>query len=773
MNFVLTTSRLRLYTLLAFVLVAFGIIAYWPLQALDYDIFYHLSGGRYFYEHLRPPTGPYFSYLPVKGFWIDYYWGFQVLVYSIYKLFGFAGFLGMRAVLFGAVTFLIFAFFCRGGKQEKNSTVLLAAFISALYLAGLFDRALLVRPHMFSYFFMIAFISIVEYKQRLAWLLPVIALVWCNMHGVEYPVLWLLCGAYIAEAFFLAVRRKPIPPELKRVILPLIVCLFMPLVNPGGTELLLKPFRAPVLQETIIKELMPLDFRELLNVSFTPAERISISLSKLLVLALFFAPLALFRKKTTRISRVMLYLGAVYLLFQAYRFAVEFVILTLPMAADGVALIGRKLREISWKKAAIACAVLIIAWSWGQVAHLGPRPHYPISNAVIPVGAANFLEQKMQEGLIPASAAAPARIVGDVDCGGYMLWRLYPRYKVPMDLETMLFTTFDLWLSYNALYNRDLLEKFITQFSPGFFVAVTSRLVALPTIAQFQNYVPVFIDSGSVLFADSKRYPDLVAKYAIKYLPIAHPEEADFDNMTQEQRDGARAELQRMLPVYPEDLFLNVALARVYLSDATHKQQAAQAAQAAQEAALRAAKEAQDPAVRAAQEAQAAQAAATRATLAAQAFKDTWSGDYYASVAVHNFPESPLGHTTRGISATMRGDHRESLVHYNKALRLTNPQNAKPLVRRIAAAYMLIGEYKSAWNILHDTINPMYWDTSPAELAEMGKAALAAGKPCEALVLLDAARAKAPTGAKGFLEDVQQSRAKISQETHDKCASTW
>jgi len=351
----------------------------------------------------------------------------------------------------------------------------------------------------------------------------------------------------------------------------------------------------------------------------------------------------------------------------------------------------------------------------------------------------------MRECLIPASAAAPARIVGDVDCGGYMLWRLYPKYKVPMDLETMLFTTFDLWLSYNALYNRDLLEKFITQFSPGFFVAVTSRLVALPTIAAFQNYVPVFIDSGSVLFADAKRYPDLVAKYAIRYLPLAHPEEADFDNMTQEQRNGARAELQRMLPVYPEDLFLNVALARVYLSEASHKQQAAQALQ--------------DP--------------AARAALAAQAIQDTWTGDYYASVAVRNFPESPLGHTTRGISATMRGDHRASLVHYNKALSLTSPQNSKPLVRRIAAAYMLLGEYKSAWNILHDTINPMYWDTSPAELAEMGKAALAAGKPCEALVLLDAARAKAPTSAKGFLEDVQQARAKISQATHDKCASTW
>jgi len=707
----MTNDRLRLITLCVLMLFAFGLLIAWPIQALDYDLFYHLSGGRYFYEHLRPPTTPYFSYLPQKGAWIDYYWGFQVILYTLYKIGGFTAFVVMRAVIYAGLAFLFFTFFDKAAGREKNSSIFVVTLFSIFYLAALFDRTLLVRPHIFTYSSMIVMLSIIEYKRSLAWLLPVVALLWCNIHGVEYPILWLICGAYLIEGFGARILHRREPEGFKQLRWPLIVSVCMPIVNPGGVQMMLKPFYSPVLQETIIKELMPLDFGTLWQFVFAPIARIPLTLIRILVVFLLFSgPVFLWRKRPFRISKLILYLGALYLLFQAYRFTVEFVLLTLPLAKDACFAMSRSLRELSWKKTGAVCAILILLWGTVVVAYMGPKPRFPASDGVVPVGTANFLKRELPQG----------RIIGDIDCNGYLLWRLYPGYKVPMDLETMLFTPFDLWLVYNAIYNKDLFEKYLKQFSPDVIVVVIGRLVALQTVAQFPQFVPVFIDAGSVLFVDSTKHPELAKKFRIQYLPLAHPEDADFDNMTQEQRMGAQEELLRMLAYHPTDLLLNVAMARLQL-----------------------------------------------------VMKDLAKSAQYADVAVKNAPESPLGYMVKGLIALARGDYKESVVQNQLALDRTPAQNNRVLVRRLAAAYMKLGDYKTAYTMLRDTINPMYWDTAPVELAEMGKAALAAGKPCEALVLLDAAVAKAPENQTAFIEDVRKTRSEISQKTHDSCGSTW
>jgi len=716
----MSTQRLRLLALLVVTAVAFAIVVSWPLQFLDYDVFYHLAGGRYFFEHLRPPGDPYFSYLPVHGKWIDYYWGFQALVYSLYKSFGFSAFVVMRAVLFAGQAFLIFSFFSHKEQNQTNYATLIALLFTVFYLSGLFNRVFVVRPHTFSYIFMILFISICEYKERLAWFLPLIALLWSNMHGVEYPVLWLICGAYAAEACLLTARRRPVPAGLKRLVLPLAVSLFMPLANPGGIRLLLKPFQAPVLQDMIIRELKPLSFSSLWDWGFAPPARISLTLSQMLVLFLLFSPLFLFRKKTFRLSRLVLYLGGAYLLFQAQRFSVEFVILALPLAGDAFCAMTRSPRELSWKKTAAASAILVAACAYILVAHLGDRPHYPVSDGVVPVGAANFLEQKTAQGLIPATAQAPVRIAGDIESQGYLLWRLYPRFRVSMDLETMLFTPFDLWLSYNALYSKDLLGKFISRFSPGFLIAVPGRPEALPVIAAFPQYAPVFVDTGSVVFADSARYPELVRLYGIKYLPLDHPEGADFNAMSPDARAGAAQEISRMLAFTPDDLSLNLALARIYLTE-----------------------------------------------------QNAWTADYYASVGVRNFPENPKGYIVKGMADAMLGDFEQAAALYEKALQLTPPQKSKGIALLLSSVYTQLKQYKKAYAVLRDIINPMYWDTTPAELYEMGAAAQAADKPCEALVLLDAAAVKALLSDTALRDQIRAARANISQATHDSCKSTW
>lgn len=66
-------------------------LATWPIGASDTDLWYHLNGGRYFYQTGSVARISFFSFIqPVKE-WIDYYWLFQVIVYRVFQPWGYTG----------------------------------------------------------------------------------------------------------------------------------------------------------------------------------------------------------------------------------------------------------------------------------------------------------------------------------------------------------------------------------------------------------------------------------------------------------------------------------------------------------------------------------------------------------------------------------------------------------------------------------------------------------------------------------------------------------
>ena len=85
----------------------------------DSDLWYHLSGGRYFFSNNVIPNTGFFSFLAEYREWSNYYWLFQVLVYKIYELTGYYGLIILKAVVF-VITLLVIAFFLL--KDENNES---------------------------------------------------------------------------------------------------------------------------------------------------------------------------------------------------------------------------------------------------------------------------------------------------------------------------------------------------------------------------------------------------------------------------------------------------------------------------------------------------------------------------------------------------------------------------------------------------------------------------------------------------------------------------
>ena len=164
-------KSIKIFSVFIFFLILFLYFIFWPVVAYDTDLWYHLNGGRYFWENAHIARDAFFSYVFPQKDWYNYYWLFQVIVYPIHSLSGYYGLIVLRCILFVLTALFIFMFFYRRHQGQVATVVSLCVF--AAYPLALTLRELLIRPHLFSYLFIVVFLYILEVKRAKIWLLPV------------------------------------------------------------------------------------------------------------------------------------------------------------------------------------------------------------------------------------------------------------------------------------------------------------------------------------------------------------------------------------------------------------------------------------------------------------------------------------------------------------------------------------------------------------------------------------------------------------------------
>src|SRR4030095_14870321 len=149
----------------------------------DDDIFWHLESGSYIVENKTVPSADVFGFVTSGKEWIPFEWGWDVLSYSVYSAWGFNGVSVLRTVIFLAIFFLFTRLII---KLKLN--VPLSVFIFTLLIFGMMDR-LIPKPQIMSYLFMSVLLYILvsyktfnRHKTKLMYFLPLVFLVWCNMH---------------------------------------------------------------------------------------------------------------------------------------------------------------------------------------------------------------------------------------------------------------------------------------------------------------------------------------------------------------------------------------------------------------------------------------------------------------------------------------------------------------------------------------------------------------------------------------------------------------
>ncbi|HEX5443108.1 MAG TPA: hypothetical protein VFW87_04730, partial [Pirellulales bacterium] len=150
------------------------------VQIDDPDIWWHLRTGQLIYQRGEIPRTDWFTYTNPDSPWIDLHWGFQLVAAAVWSVGGAPALVVFKSLL-GAITFAI-AF--SASRRDWPAWQGVACWLPSLII---YEGRNLVRPEMFTFLFLAAELAIVFHARRfprLLWLLPVIQVLWINMHGL-------------------------------------------------------------------------------------------------------------------------------------------------------------------------------------------------------------------------------------------------------------------------------------------------------------------------------------------------------------------------------------------------------------------------------------------------------------------------------------------------------------------------------------------------------------------------------------------------------------
>ncbi len=178
----------QLWQLLAVLLPILGTLA---TGLSTVDLAYHVRAGSEFLDTGRIPLADTFTFTAAGESWLNQQWLSQILLAGTFRLAGWEGLALLRAVLVG-ITFAGILRACRSAGTGPRTAALLtlAAFVVSLV-------ALALRPQLFAMaLFALALVLVVERHRHPGWLwgLPVLGLLWTNLHG-SFVLLPVLIGA--------------------------------------------------------------------------------------------------------------------------------------------------------------------------------------------------------------------------------------------------------------------------------------------------------------------------------------------------------------------------------------------------------------------------------------------------------------------------------------------------------------------------------------------------------------------------------------------------
>jgi hypothetical protein len=383
-------------------------------QIKNFDIWWQLKTGEIIYSTGRIPKQEIFSYTRPGEIWINHEWLSQLIFFLSFKL---SGLLGIVILKMG-VLFTAFLIISKRNKLFMNGY---SNVFSLIIIIMISHGTWLSRPIIFTFLFIPSTLYLLDLYflrgKRILWLIPPIMLIWVNLHG-SYIIGLLLIFLYTLNAVF--------TDRTNGVYLTKIfgVSLVATLVNPNTYKILIYPLQYATfnVHSKYIVEWQSPTFHTFS--AFEGALLLSIlvlAFSKSVnpldfILILLFTHLGLFAFRNTA-----LYALVAVPIISKY---------TQPLARHQIKLINFPEQSLKNFTISFSLAFLIFGTGLFGYASLKNSPLATgdsfIDRNLIPVDATEYLLEN-QESL------SGYNMFNNYGWGGYLIWRLYPTYKVFID----------------------------------------------------------------------------------------------------------------------------------------------------------------------------------------------------------------------------------------------------------------------------------------------------------------------------------------------------
>ena len=696
----ITSHRYFIFSLICiFLVILISYFIFWPIVGYDTDLWYHLSGGRYFWENGKIPADAFFSYVIPPKAWYDYYWLFQVITYKIFQGLGYHGLIIFRCILFSLTVLFITILFSISRKSGWIS-VLAGIFLIVAYAMGLTVRELLVRPHLFSYLFIVVFFYILEIKREKIWLLPILGIVWCNIHGIEYPVMIVIILAYLADLFYKDITKTvEVSASHKKEKWILILTIYTVFFTPHIIELIKTPFSAAMYQNLYVNELTPLEFKNVVRFSAWPFLDLIGSFQNILVISpIIILGISVYKRKL-RISSVVLMMAAIFLLTRHNRFIYEYILLTIPINRNCLDLFRKDAKKENrssmryFAPVAIIFITIIVPLSiYGS--YFKHRPDYPLTQMELPIGVGKFLNK----------IDAGGYVMNEPNTGGYMQWALNKKYKIFMDMQLSIFSDQDFALINNAMSDETTFCTFVRLYNPSFICVGLGRQNFKKFINNFPEYRQIFFDDQEVLYVNSKHYPKISEMYKLEQLNVFEYKDIDYEKERKERLASIMDDALKIINIYPGCAIANVIIANILINNKQYEKSLV-----------------------------------------------------YSDVIIRRYPNIAKGYILKADA--LRGLERvpEAIENYLLAIdRDLKPDESK-VYWNLHTCYGHLKMYKRAYWAISKFLNPFDPEANYRDIYALAITAAAAGKKRDAVNFLKIAEYKVPPEDKEFTNKVKES----------------
>lgn len=403
-------------------IVLLGILLFVIRPMEDPDFWWHIKTGQLILQNKQIPHFDTYSFTAPGKSWIAHEWLSESVMYILYN----GGGIILTTLVFSV---LILAAFWLTLLRVDDKSNLYAAGGALLLGAILSTPVLWPRPQIFSILYTSIFLVLLDRylkTSKLAYLIPipVIMLFWVNQHGafiVGLGVIGIFIFGRFIDAIFKLIKEKGDPKEIFdksiwTLISLLLICTLVTLINPNGIQILVYPFQTvnDASLQQFNQEWASPDFHE----------RIWIPLA---VMYLSLIGFGLKSKRSISTTNILLTVIFGFMALSALKHVALFALVAIPVLADQIASVI-PFTDSQTRKDRLIKPFSLVVLSSAIFLFVNTLVHFEQKQEIVtrdrfPVGAVNYMTENQING----------RILNSYNWGGYMIWNLYPQYKVYID----------------------------------------------------------------------------------------------------------------------------------------------------------------------------------------------------------------------------------------------------------------------------------------------------------------------------------------------------